>query len=89
MGVHKFSLCFGACRLGSFELISSYLFNGCHAYCINNSGSVILVSVFLSVVVTIEHGISESNKGLKFECRSITDLRHNLTQSALVKQAYC
>ena len=32
------------------------------------------------------HGISESNKDLKFECRSVNDLRHNRTQWALVKK---
>ena len=43
--------------------------------------------MFLSVVFTFENGISESNKDLKFECRSVNDLRHNRTQWALVKQA--
>ena len=32
---------------------------------------MIVVSVFLSVVFTSERAVSESNKDLKFECRSI------------------
>ena len=62
---------------------------GVDVYCINNSGSVICVSVFLSVVFAFEHGISQSNKYSKFECRSVNDFRHNRTQWAAVKQAYC
>ena len=45
--------------------------------------------MFLSVVFAFEHGISESNKDSKFECRNVDDFRHNRTQKAAVKQAYC
>ena len=43
----------------------------------------------LSVVSAFEHGIYQLKKDLKFECRSVNNLRHNRTQWALVKQAYC
>ena len=33
--------------------------------------------------------VSESNKDSKFECRSVNAFRHNRTQWAAVKQAYC
>ena len=59
------------------ELIYICVFNGCHASCVNNSESVIWVSVFVSAVFTFEHGISESDKDLKFECRRVNDLRHS------------
>ena len=42
--------------------------------------------MFLSVVFAFEHGISESNKDSKFECRSINDIRHNRTQWATVNK---
>ena len=45
------------------------------------------MSVFLSVVFAFEHGISESNKDSKFECKGVNDFRHNRTQWAVVKQA--
>ena len=35
------------------------------------------MSVFLSVVFAFEHGIPESNKDSKFECRSVYDFRYN------------
>ena len=41
------------------ELIPTRLFNGCGAYCINNSGSLISVSVILSVVSIFEYGPGE------------------------------
>ena len=31
-------------------------------------------------VLTFEDGLSEANKGSKFECRSVIDFRHNRTQ---------
>ena len=83
--VHPVGLVLTVCvQISPFgDTIEFFVFN--RAYCINNSGSVYLsVSVF-----TFEHGISESNKDLKFECRSVNDLKHNRTQWALVKQAYC
>ena len=49
---------------------------GVGVYCINISGSVILVSVFLSVVFAFKHGISESKKDSKFERRIVNDFRH-------------
>ena len=58
---------------------------GVGVYCINNSGSVICVSVFLSVVFVFEHGVFESNKDSKFECRSVNDFRNKRTQWAAVK----
>ena len=39
-----------------------------------------------SVAFAFEHGISESNKDSKRECRSVNDFRHNWTQWAAVKQ---
>ena len=47
------------------------------------------MSVSVLSVSTFERGISESNKDLKFEYRSVNDLRHYRTERALVKQAYC
>ena len=49
---------------------------GVGVYCITNSGSVISVSVFLSVVFAFEHGISESNKdrSLNVEALMISDI---------------
>ena len=45
--------------------------------------------MFLSVLFTVEHGISESNidQGLKFGCRSVNDLRRKSTQWAAIKHA--
>ena len=51
--------------------------------------SVIVFVSVLSVVFTSKREISESNKDLKFKCRSINDFRHNQTQQAAVKQTCC
>ena len=77
--VQNFPVCFGACRFGSFGTDLYLFIQWGGAYCINNSGFVIWVSVFLSVVFTFEHGVCESNKDSKFECRSVNDFRHNRT----------
>ena len=58
--------------MGTLGLILGLMFtcsfNGCGPCdCIINSRSLIGVSVFLSVVFTFQHGISESNKDLKFK----------------------
>ena len=41
--------------------------------------------MLLSGVFISERGISESNKDLKFECRSVHDFRPNRTQRVAVK----
>ena len=44
--------------------------------------------MLLSVVFAFEHGISESNRDLKLECRNIHNFRHNQIRWAAVKKAY-
>ena len=60
MDVFSFPVCFSACLLSGCGCLLYKQFWICD----------LSVSV-LSVVFNFEHGISESNKDLKFECRAL------------------
>ena len=69
-------------------LIFSCLFGGRGAYDMNNFGSLICVSLFLSVVFTLNMYLNRTGFEVLF-CRSFNDLTRNRTQWAAAKQTYC